>query len=77
MDELSGNGIIFREGIMSEYPPQNPGSELVTPHVHNGLATTGASDIWALLLLAGTLTFLGIWMILYVGKKSDSHHKDD
>ena len=78
MDEPVSNGTIFREGIMSEYPPNNPdgGVWVPTPPDPDQLAVTGFDAYW-LLLIAVTLVFLGVWALVHVGKKSDSHHKDD
>lgn len=77
MDELVGNGTIFREGIVSEYPPSNPEGGFIAPTPSpEQLAVTGFDAYW-LLVIAVTLIALGIWAIMHVGKKSDSHHKDD
>jgi hypothetical protein len=78
MDEPTCYGTVLGEGAMNEYPPQNPPGDIVvpTPPGPHDLAVTGA-DIWLYLGIAGLLIALGMIMIFYVGKKSDSHHKDD
>ncbi len=62
---------------MSEYPPENPADGIAIPPAipDNVLAVTGF-DAWPLLLLAAALIAFGVWAILHVGKKSDSHHED-
>lgn len=62
---------------MNEYPPQNPAGDYVVPTPPaDYLAVTGAEGIYWLTLIATILIFLGIWIIMHVGKKSDRHHKD-
>lgn len=63
---------------MSEYPPQNPPGEVAVPVPPsiNDLAYTGVDDVFFLLMIASVLIFLGVWAIVYVGRKSDSHHED-
>lgn len=78
MDESSSHGVVFNKIIMSEYPPQNPPGTTIVPHRHpDQVAVTGADQVGLFFLIASVLIFLGIWAIVYVGKQSDRHHKDD
>jgi hypothetical protein len=63
--------------MIGEYPPQNPGTETLVPiPPKQNVATTGA-DIVMLALIGIMFVFYGVWAIVYVGKQSDRHHKDD